>query len=328
MGRVSTWVAPRGRTPPTLGVLGSGGRRAVQAGSLRPLGGRGNEIDTDSKAQRRPRARWHHGVERVVQLIVNGIRSVGDTLFDVPDEHRCVTGIQLCIQHTPGEERATGVLEVVDERRAVLGDFLPEGDDAILIPPHGRIGATDRRELPIRAAPNGPHADEFIEDGGKAPIAAVAFAEAFERVPPALLGEHGRLPDRVLKISIVPPSREHPLGALPPPLLVERLVVPSGEDRGHLDSRQAGHDRDPRGIGLERSARGLAPLACGADVGHLHPGREFPDANPRLEQELDPGTQEAKRRRAKGALEPLTQLKGWLTHMADSPCRSLGGLVF
>src|SRR6266699_1779170 len=188
MGRVSTWVAPRGRTPPTLGVLGSGGRRAVQAGSLRPLGGRGKEIDTDSKAERRPRARWHHGVERVVELIVNGIRSVGDALFDVP-----------------GEERATGLLEVVDERRAVLGDFLPEGDDAILIPPHGRIRATDRRELPIRAAPNCPHADEFIEDGGKAPIAAVAFAEAFERVPPALLGEHGRLPDRALKISSVPP---------------------------------------------------------------------------------------------------------------------------
>jgi len=168
------------------------GAERLRPESLRPLGGRGNEIDADSKAQRRPRARWHHGVERVVQLIVNGIRSVGDTLFDVPDEHRCVTGSSCAFSNTPGEERATGVLEVVDERRAVLGDFLPEGDDAILIPPHGRIGATDRRELPIRAAPNGPHADEFIEDGGKAPIAAVAFAEALERVPPAFSASTGR----------------------------------------------------------------------------------------------------------------------------------------
>ena len=184
----------------------------------------------------------------MIQRIVNGVREGFELLLDIAHQHRPVTRIELGVHDPAHVPRAARMLEIVQQRCAVLIQLLTQGGNAVRVPAHRGIGSAEGLQGPIRALAHGVHPQELIQDGRDARLVAVAGDERCEGTPGAQDGQHGGVAGGSLEVRVIPPPREHSFGSLTSALTRAPLIGVSLQHCRHLRSCEACHHRDARSI--------------------------------------------------------------------------------
>jgi hypothetical protein len=116
----------------------------------------------------------------IVEGVAGGLEEAVGLALHIPREHADVAGIEPGIDDTadvPGTKRR---LEIECEGFAVLSQLFADGGDAVGVPSYGGVGSAEGLDPAIGELADGLCAQEFVQKGRGAKVAAVAATERSE----------------------------------------------------------------------------------------------------------------------------------------------------